>query len=292
MNRNNSTLPLPFSHYIYSFFAIQILWMVGGNYLTGQLYYLSSSSVFAISPILMYVIQHANFFLLLILLIIFIKVVHKTSILSFITDHKRFNIKGLFLGLGVWLGAMIINSGLNIVLLQQRVIIPHSDDFSIHILMVLVALLCSPVQAFSEEVLFRSFFYNAFKQKAVNKYIISSIAALFFTLAHLSNSELTLFNSPFLILLYYFLSGFFFMLIVYHYGGIEVALGAHIMNNFYITTIMNYEKSSIFSHPYFIIEKTNIYADIILLTLTSLLLLSFKATKPKDKKENDLITHT
>jgi len=185
----------------------------------------------------------------------------------------------------VWLVAMILNSLINVVFLHQNPIIPHINDAHVHLMMFVVAIMCSPVQAFCEEVLFRSFFYKALKDKSINKYIVALISALFFTLAHSFNAELSLYASPFLVLLYYFLSGFFFMLLIYHYKGIEVALGAHIMNNFYIATIMNYQNSSIISHPFFIIDKTNIYVDIILLTLTSLVLLILPQKKHKDTIE-------
>ena len=119
-----------------------------------------------------------------------------------------------------------------------------------------LALLCSPIQALCEEILFRSFFYRALHN---NKYVVGAISALFFTLAHSFNTEFSIENSFIPVLAYYALSGFFFVLLVYRYKGIEVALGAHIMNNFYIATIMNYKDSSIISNPVWIIEKTNIY---------------------------------
>lgn len=272
MKDNNSTFPLPLSHYIVSFIAIQILWMVGGNYLTSQLLFVTQSSIYASSPLLLYFIQHVNFFLLFFLLTLFIRIVVRSSVLSFITDRSRFNFLGFFLGLGVWLISMIINSFINILWLHQTPIVQYNNAL-VHIMMFLLAIMCSPVQVFCEEVLFRSFFYQALKNRVHNRYLVATISALFFTLAHSFNSELLLSPSPFFILLYYFLSGFFFMLLTYRYKGIEVALGAHIMNNFYIATIMNYQDSSIISYPFFIIGNTNIYVDLILLTLTSMLLL-------------------
>jgi membrane protease YdiL (CAAX protease family) len=285
MKEINPIFPLPLSHYIISFFSINILWMVGGNYLTRELLFLTQSCVNACSPLLIYLIQHANFLLLLILLILFIRIVHRTSVLSFISNHSRFNVKGLLLGLGVWLIAMMLNSCINVFFFGQNPTIVHNNDTYVHILMFIFAIVCSPIQAFGEEVLFRSFFYRALKDKLTNKYIVATISALFFTLAHSFNAELSLFSSPFFVLLYYFLSGFFFMLLIYHFEGIEVALGAHIMNNFYISTIMNYRQSSIISHPFFIITKTNIYVDLIILTLVSLFLLCFPVTKRRERIE-------
>ncbi|NCB02071.1 MAG: CPBP family intramembrane metalloprotease [Spirochaetia bacterium] len=276
---------LPFSHYIISFFTIQILWAVGGNYITQQLLYITQTSLYAANPILLYGIQHANFFFLLIVLIIFIRIVSRTSFLSFISDYQKFNYKGLLLGMSVWLIAMIVNSIFTIIFFDEILITHYIDDINIHLLMFFVALICSPVQALGEEILFRALFYRAFNHVKVHKYLVALISAILFTLAHSLNAELKMENSFFLVLTYYFLSGFFFMLIVYHHKGIEVALGAHIMNNFYIATIMNYRHSSIISHPFFIINETNIYLDIILLILSSLILLIIPAIKSNDHIE-------
>ncbi len=198
MKEINPIFPLPLSHYIISFFSINILWMVGGNYLTRELLFLTQSCVNACSPLLIYLIQHANFLLLLILLILFIRIVHRTSVLSFISNHSRFNVKGLLLGLGVWLIAMMLNSCINVFFFGQNPTIVHNNDTYVHILMFIFAIVCSPIQAFGEEVLFRSFFYRALKDKLTNKYIVATISALFFTLAHSFNAELSLFSSPFL----------------------------------------------------------------------------------------------
>ncbi len=273
MKENNSTFPLPPSHYLFSFIAIQILFMVGGNYLTSQLLFLCNAPS---NPLILYGIQHAPFFLLLVLLLLFIRVVHHSTLLSFITDHPRFNIRGFSLGLSVWFIGMIINSSINVIFFHEPLLFQYNENVVSHIYMFLLAIVCSPVQAFCEEVLFRSFFYRAFQKIVHNKYIVATISALFFTLAHSLNRELLDSSTLIPVLLYYFLSGFFFMLLIYHYRGIEVALGAHIMNNFYIATIMNYQNSSIISTPLFIIASTNIYIDLIILTLSSLTLLSIK----------------
>ena len=279
-----SSFQLTLSQYILSFFSIQVLWIVGGNYVTQQLLYVTRSSLHASSPILLYVIQHANFLLLFIILILFIRFVAKSSFLSFISDHSQFSYKGFALGLGVYFIVMILNSFINIVILDSKIVFHDIDDPLIHLFMFMCALLCSPIQALGEEILFRSFFYRAFNTIRMNKYIVASISAIFFTLAHTFNSEFKMEISNFLILLYYFLSGFFFILLVYRYKGIEVALGAHIMNNFYIATIMNYRHSSIISHPLFVIEKTNIYIDLLFLILSSIILLNLPQ---REKQRNE-----
>jgi membrane protease YdiL (CAAX protease family) len=139
--------------------------------------------------------------------------------------------------------------------------------------MFLVALIFTPIQCLSEELLFRSLFYTVAKRTKISAHLISIISALFFTLAHITNVEILSSTTPILILSYYFLSGFFFMEIVFAYKGIEVALGAHIMNNFFITTLVNYTDSSIHSYPFITIGSPNIFIDLFLLIISSSILL-------------------
>ena len=259
--------------YLFSFFVIATIWIYVGSAVTSFLYSATESSLYSCSPLLLYLIQHANFIILLILLILFIYLQERTTLLTFMSDHKKFNFNGFLLGIVVIFLIQIFQTLISILIFKIPYVVHYSTSLYCHLAMFLVALIFTPIQCLSEELLFRSLFYTVAKKTKISAHLISIISALFFTLAHITNVEILSSTTPILILSYYFLSGFFFMEIVFAYKGIEVALGAHIMNNFFITTLVNYTDSSIHSYPFITIGSPNIFIDLFLLIISSSILL-------------------
>lgn len=257
------------------FTLIVVIWITAGSFITAALFSLVSKENILFS----YAIRHANFFLLLFLIILFIHKIERIPLLSFMTERARFNLGGFLFGGAVLLASQIIQTTASVFILDTPLTFHRETTGTVHLMMIALALPLTTVQCLSEELLFRSFFFNLAKKSAVSPHIVSLFSAALFTLAHTTNTELTGSGQPFFVLLYYFLSGLFYMEIVFAYGGIEAALGAHIMNNLFITTIVNYEGSSIHSYPFFTSGRTDILLDLTLLILSSAVLLLFSHRK-------------
>ncbi|MBN2861091.1 MAG: CPBP family intramembrane metalloprotease [Sphaerochaetaceae bacterium] len=266
-----------FTVYVMGFLIIMLLWSLAGPFVSLQALEVLQREHLASSTFHLYVTQHINFIILLFLEVLFVRFAARMSIREFISDAPHsFPTRFLFGG-GIWLASMILYT-VSQSLTVEDYLIRQSGGGGAHLIMILLALLFTPLQIFGEEILFRSFFYRAFSILKTNRHIVSVISAVAFSAAHLSNQEMRMTSSPVPIILYYLLSGFFFMEITYAYGGIAVAAGAHFINNFFISVIVNYQGSSIISFPYYFSPSQDIILDLIMLIVTSSVLLIIRSS--------------
>jgi hypothetical protein len=76
---------------------------------------------------------------------------------------------------------------------------------------------------------------------------------LLFALPHATNPETT---AGFVkVMLLYFLAGFFWAIITLHSGTLELALGAHVANNFFTAVVANFQETAIPSRSFFTITE-------------------------------------
>ncbi len=268
-----------FSLYAAGFLIILLLWLLAGPFVSLGLLELLHSRHLASSTFHLYVTQHINFIILLLGELLFIRFALQMRVRDFISDEPESFPRQFLLGGGIWLTSMILYT-VSQSLTSDGYLIRQSGGQGGHLIMVLLALLFTPIQIFGEEILFRSFFYRAFQHLKTNRHLVCLISAVAFSAAHLSNREMSMTSSPVPIILYYLLSGFFFMEITYAYGGIGAAAGAHFINNFFISVIANYQGSSIISFPYFFTPSQDILLDLVMLIVTSSVLLIIRPSWP------------
>ncbi len=266
---DSAFLPLPY--YISGFLGILLIWALSGPIVTEEMLYVLQRSGLDSSPLHLYFAQHLNFIILLLLELFFILRAERKRLRDFLFNEPPLFLRRFFLGGGIWLLSLVLYIGTQNITTPGQ-IIPYSGEGS-HLIMILLALVLTPIQIFSEEILFRSFFFRGFRGTRVNRHIVSLISGTAFCAAHAANLEMGIGNSPFPVILYYFLSGFLFMELTYSWGGIAVTSGAHFINNFFIAVIVNYQNSSIFSIPFFHSGEQNIYLDLLILIVTCAVLL-------------------
>ena len=107
----------------------------------------------------------------------------------------------------------------------------------------LVAIVFVTIQATSEEMLFRSAIPKAVGSFTRNPLVIIGLSSLLFGLPHLSNPEAA--NQIWVSLLAYSLTGAAWGWISYRSGGIELAIGAHVINNIYGLVLVGYDNSAV-----------------------------------------------
>lgn len=106
-----------------------------------------------------------------------------------------------------------------------------------------VALILVTMQASSEEMLFRSAIPAAIGGFTKNPFIIISLSGVLFGVPHLSNPEA---NSDVLVsLIAYSLTGCVWGWVTYRSGGLELAIGAHAINNIYGLVLVGYDNSAV-----------------------------------------------
>ena len=120
------------------------------------------------------------------------------------------------------------------------------------LVMVLVALLATTIQCFSEEFLMRIIPSRLFS----NHFASSLFCMLLFVLPHLANKEVRQGDSAIAVISYYALFGFLATLVSLKLGGFEYSLGIHLANNLFIALICNYELSSLPSVSLFLSRET------------------------------------
>ena len=134
----------------------------------------------------------------------------------------------------------------------------NDTGWNTRLMLLLPVLIITPIQALSEEIVFRMLPYRiAFgdgkpcRLSAAMPYIL--ISSIVFMLPHLPNAEVRT-ASSFIPIIYYFLWGSGAALLSVLTGGFEAAAAMHITNNLYIALIVNYEGSSLPSASVFLTE--------------------------------------
>ncbi|PID48670.1 MAG: hypothetical protein CR991_10610 [Proteobacteria bacterium] len=192
-----------------------------------------------IDPIISYLAISFTFVCLLVSLFIAVRFIHDRSFKTLITPFARINWQHFFLGAGVFGGLLL---GL---LLISFVAAPDSLSFSLDLKAFLIflplALIFTPLQACTEELLFRGYLMQALRLLMSNRWIIAIISAILFTLPHLANPENNI--DSWVMPLNYFTLGLFFSIITIRDNGLELAMGAHSANNLYAFLFVNYEGS-------------------------------------------------
>lgn len=176
-------------------------------------------------------------------LMIALAIVHRRTLLTVLTDARRFNWMRVFLGFLIY-GAMLVGP---FFLFLSNADIPLKPNFDAQLLAKLLAfsVIALIIQTSAEEIFFRGYlvqFMGSFTNSIV---VIAGVPSLLFALSHLGNPELA--NDPG-VFTFYFGFGLFMSFIAYVDRGIELTIGAHFANNL-ITAVLVRTPDSIFQTP-------------------------------------------
>ena len=143
--------------------------------------------------------------------------------------------------------------------------------------LMLLSLLLIPFQTLAEEVIFRVSPLIIASRFDLNKKSVKTILILLsgvlFALMHSSNPEIA---HP-LIILYYLFWGLFTMAITLYTKGIEVTYALHLVNNLFITIVMNYPSSALPQTAFFTkISFPNTY-NLLIFEVISFLLITIES---------------
>lgn len=189
-------------------------------------------------------------------------------------DSVRFNL--VFLGFWSWGLLLVVES------LYKLALDPAGFRFTLNLSdfvpALLVALVFITIQASSEEMLFRSAIPMAIGSFIRNPVFIIVGSGLLFGLPHLSNPEA---SAQFVVSLFaYSLTGVAWGWISYRSGGIELAIGAHVINNIYGLVIVGYDNSAVSASSIFktgeLDMASSLIQSVILLSVWLLFLVKIK----------------
>lgn len=261
LRTNTITLPQA----IIYFTVIQAMWMILGSRITAELFSLVKHP----SLITTYLMLHVNFVFLLLILVLFIYHIHRSSITSYVTDAVTFRYKLMFISMGVWITVTTLVVFV-LFLIDPNVITLHKSSHQYSFIFTLIILILTPLQAIAEELLFRTTLWRLLQSHIKKGYVLSVISAVLFAVAHLSNFEVQ--HNKGVTLLYYSLVGFLFMYLTIQSRGSEIAFGFHIANNLLVALVFTYPNSSLQAQAIFILNKAYPLLDILILITASYIL--------------------
>ncbi|MCS6829204.1 MAG: type II CAAX endopeptidase family protein [Armatimonadota bacterium] len=180
-----------------------------------------------------------------------VRLLHGRPALTLITPYGRIGWKRLTLGFGVWLAIAAIAAVIEATLHPDRYQ-PNPEPLSV-LPFLLVAVLLIPVQAGSEELVYRGYLLQGMGLLVRQPLLLAVLNGVLFALPHAANPEVSVDFVKLLLL--YCLAGFFWTLITLRSGTLELAIGAHTANNLFTAVVANYQTTAIPSRSFFVVGE-------------------------------------
>jgi len=151
-------------------------------------------------------------------------------------------------GAGVWLAIAAVLSLFEFLLFSERFYL--SFDAVRFFPFLLLVLLLTPLQAATEELVFRGYVMQGLGQLTRRPAAIAVLSSLVFTAPHLLNPEV-LRHGVLLMAANYFAIGMLLATVALRDGRLEHAIGIHVVNNVFLALVANYEESALMTESIF-----------------------------------------
>ncbi|WP_017930769.1 CPBP family intramembrane glutamic endopeptidase [Robiginitomaculum antarcticum] len=202
-----------------------------------------------------------------------VKFVHRRPIKSLLTAHTHFRWGRLFQTMLVfWVIAAALGFATHFLGLSDYEYVFDPSRFAIY---ALISLLFIPLQSAAEEILLRGYLNQGLGKYIKNPWIVFVITSAGFMALHLGNPEAAkgAENGTFVLTMgSYFAFGMIACILTYMDGGLESAIGMHVANNLFASTMMGYD-DSVLPTPTVFNTTLDPSKDMILLVLSMALML-------------------
>lgn len=194
----------------------------------------TTSRLVGVDPLLDYIFLNLTFIYFLIGIYMAMKLVHKRSLKTLITPFEKISWKKIIIGFVVYGILVILGSVADYIAAPETYKI--SFDASKFFVGLPIILILTPLQTTAEELFFRGYIIQNFGRKIKNTFILSAISGFIFMVPHLANPEVFKSTSMGIFeslsgIIYYFIVGFIFSIVTIKTNSLEVAIGAHTVNN-------------------------------------------------------------
>lgn len=220
------------------------------------------------SPFGYFLLAHISFLMLLTGIFTASRLVLKCTVTSLATDAPAFRFSLAGRSFLLWFILFLL------LTLLQMLFFPSEAELTFSpkafFLFLPAVLILTPLQALSEELLFRAYLRRWASRFTflASPLILSLLSGVLFLLVHTGNPEFRMYGSVSLSL-YYILYGAFLMAVSIREGGIESAVGIHGANNIYSLMVMNYEGSVLPSPSLWTAAEVNPAASTFFLVLAA-----------------------
>lgn len=203
----------------------------------------------------------STFVFFLILLFVWVRFVHKQSIVSLTTSRKKIDWKRFGFSFSLW-GAITVFFILLVYITEPEVLkwnfVPNK-----FLGLFLIGVLLIPIQTSFEEYFFRGYLLQGIGAKFKSRIIPLVVTSVIFGLLHIANPEVE--KLGMIIMVYYIGTGLFLGIITLMDEGLELALGFHAANNLIGALLVTadwtaFQTSSLFKD----LSEPNIYSDILI----------------------------
>ncbi|WP_338236204.1 type II CAAX endopeptidase family protein [Persicobacter diffluens] len=176
---------------------------------------------------------------------LFFKVFHKKPFTDLFNGQGTFRWKRFFYAVGIWGGLMLV------YLVGQLLITPEAFhwqfDWRQFYPLLIVSVILIPLQTSYEELLFRGYLAQGVGVWTRNRWLVVIIPAAIFALMHIMNPEVEAYGF-WLTMPQYLFFGLLFGICTVLDDGLEVCLGAHAINNVFLSLFVTSEESVFKTH--------------------------------------------
>ncbi len=256
--------------------AIPLIVAIMPKLFSGEVDYnaISMSSIdfkqFGISKNIGFVLVMLPFVTSLIIFYVLVKPLHSRSITEIINGRHFIRWRRFFSGFAIWFAIM------SLLLLVDYFLHPTNFkiQFSASSFFILLALsvIFIPLQTAYEEILFRGYLTQGFGRWFKNRYVAIIIPGVLFGLLHVANPEVTA-HGFWLAMPQYILFGLLFGAISVLDDGIELSMGAHAANNFFLSVFLTNASSALQTDALIIQNNVNAGYDLLLFCIIAMLFL-------------------
>lgn len=185
------------------------------------------ASIDAIGELFTFASFLVPFVFLMFVLLIWVKFVHKQSLVSLITSRRKVDWQRIFYSFFLWAIALV---GITLIsYLTDAESYTIQFEWSKFLGLFLIAVVLVPIQTSFEELFFRGYFMQGTYMMFGKRMISLVLTSVIFGLMHAGNPEVEALGSQIMIM--YIGSGFFLGILTLLDEGTELALGYHAANN-------------------------------------------------------------
>jgi hypothetical protein len=206
-----------------------------------------------------------NFSILMMLagLVLTVKWIHRRPLLTLITPEARIDWRRMARGALVWTAIAAVIGAIEHVLYPDRYYL--SFDAGRFFLFVALVLVLTPIQAATEELVFRAYAMQGLARLTRRPAVLAVVSSLIFTAPHMLNPEVHQYG-VLLMAANYFVIGMLLATATLRDGRLELAVGVHAVNNVLLALVANYEGSALATGSIFTaIELDPVYSLVTLI---------------------------
>jgi membrane protease YdiL (CAAX protease family) len=213
----------------------------------GYLPYLWLASRGPLGTMSLYTAVNLSIVMMLLGLVLAMRFIHRRPVRTLITPSPRIAWRRVLHGAAVWAAIGVAAALIEHWLYPDRYYV--SFDAAAFFPFAVLALVLTPIQTTTEELLFRGYVMQALGLRMRRPLLIGAASAVIFTLPHLANPEVR--HGAALLAASYFTIGFLLSMVTLREGRLELAIGLHAANNLMLALVANYEGSVLASESIF-----------------------------------------